>query len=211
MLATCRLSMSTLPNAAGFRGVHQQGLDTSTPAGKAMFQMLGVFAEFERAMIVERVQAGLRRARAQGKRLGRPRVARRWRRRSAAGWPGVEASMPRRGRSGSARGRYSSGHERNRRGRRNSGLRPLGLLPESDLLSWLRTHSEARWRRPDDHHDEHRVVSRNGNEAASFYRSPRKFSGPWTRVRIARLLSRGLILGPQCCRPGGEPLSRSVP
>jgi DNA invertase Pin-like site-specific DNA recombinase len=37
--------------------------------------MLGVFAEFERAMIVERVHAGLKRARAQGKRLGRPRVA----------------------------------------------------------------------------------------------------------------------------------------
>jgi DNA invertase Pin-like site-specific DNA recombinase len=54
--------------------LHQQGLDMSTPAGKAMFQMLGVFAEFERAMIVERVQAGLRRAKAQGKRLGRPRV-----------------------------------------------------------------------------------------------------------------------------------------
>jgi DNA invertase Pin-like site-specific DNA recombinase len=52
----------------------QGGIDTSTPAGKAMFHMLGVFAEFERAMIVERVQAGLRRARAQGKRLGRPRV-----------------------------------------------------------------------------------------------------------------------------------------
>jgi DNA invertase Pin-like site-specific DNA recombinase len=55
--------------------LHQQGLDTSTPAGKAMFQMMGVFAEFERAMIRERVQAGLQRARAQGKRLGRPRVA----------------------------------------------------------------------------------------------------------------------------------------
>jgi DNA invertase Pin-like site-specific DNA recombinase len=55
--------------------LHQQGLDTSTPAGKAMFQMLGVFAEFERAMIVERVHAGLRRAKAQGKQLGRPRVA----------------------------------------------------------------------------------------------------------------------------------------
>jgi DNA invertase Pin-like site-specific DNA recombinase len=54
--------------------LHQQGLDTGTPAGKALFQMLGVFAEFERAMIVERVHAGLRRARAQGKRLGRPRV-----------------------------------------------------------------------------------------------------------------------------------------
>jgi DNA invertase Pin-like site-specific DNA recombinase len=54
--------------------LHQQGLDTRTPAGKALFQMLGVFAEFKRAMIVERVHAGLRRARAQGKTLGRPRV-----------------------------------------------------------------------------------------------------------------------------------------
>jgi len=52
--------------------LHQQGIDTSTPAGKAMFQMMGVFAEFERAIIVERVKAGLSRARAQGKRLGRP-------------------------------------------------------------------------------------------------------------------------------------------
>ena len=51
--------------------LHRQGLDTSTPAGKAMFQMLGVFSEFERAMIVERVKASLARARAQGKRLGR--------------------------------------------------------------------------------------------------------------------------------------------
>jgi len=55
--------------------LHQQGLDTATPAGKAMFQMLGVFAEFERAMIVERVKAGLSRARSQGKRLGRPSLA----------------------------------------------------------------------------------------------------------------------------------------
>src|SRR5579872_1685101 len=44
--------------------LHQQGLDTTTPAGKAMFQMIGVFAEFERAMIVERVNSGLARARA---------------------------------------------------------------------------------------------------------------------------------------------------
>src|SRR5690349_14929094 len=55
--------------------LHQQGLDTSTPAGRAMFQMLGVFAEFERAMIRERVNAGLRRARIEGKALGRPKVA----------------------------------------------------------------------------------------------------------------------------------------
>jgi len=39
--------------------LHQQGIDTTTPAGKAMFQMMGVFAEFERSMIVERVRAGV--------------------------------------------------------------------------------------------------------------------------------------------------------
>jgi DNA invertase Pin-like site-specific DNA recombinase len=55
--------------------LHQQGLDTTTPAGKAMFQMIGVFAEFERAMIRERVKAGLERARAQGKTLGRPTIS----------------------------------------------------------------------------------------------------------------------------------------
>ena len=54
--------------------LHQQGLDTTTPSGKAMFQMLGVFSEFERAIIQERIKAGLARARAEGKRLGRPRV-----------------------------------------------------------------------------------------------------------------------------------------
>jgi len=46
--------------------LHQQGLDTSTPSGRAMFQMMGVFAEFERAMIRERVLAGLARAKEQG-------------------------------------------------------------------------------------------------------------------------------------------------
>ena len=51
--------------------LHQQGLDTSTPSGRAMFQMMGVFAEFERAMIRERVLAGLARARQEGTRLGR--------------------------------------------------------------------------------------------------------------------------------------------
>ena len=59
--------------------LHQQALDTSTPSGRAMFQMCGVFAEFERAMIRERINAGLARARARGVnrkgeplRLGRP-------------------------------------------------------------------------------------------------------------------------------------------
>ena len=55
--------------------LHQQGLDTTTPAGKATFQMMGVFAEYERAMIQERARAGLARARSEGKCLGRPPIA----------------------------------------------------------------------------------------------------------------------------------------
>jgi DNA invertase Pin-like site-specific DNA recombinase len=51
--------------------LHQQALDTSTPSGRAMFNMCGVFAEFERAMIQERVKSGLSRAKANGKQLGR--------------------------------------------------------------------------------------------------------------------------------------------
>jgi DNA invertase Pin-like site-specific DNA recombinase len=54
--------------------LHQQGLDTSTTAGRAMFQMLGVFAEFERGIIRERVNAGLARAKAKGVTLGRRKV-----------------------------------------------------------------------------------------------------------------------------------------
>ncbi|WP_407531146.1 recombinase family protein [Methylobacterium oryzisoli] len=52
--------------------LHQQALDTATPSGRMLFQMLGVFAEFERAMIVARVKAGLQRT---TKRLGRPPLA----------------------------------------------------------------------------------------------------------------------------------------
>lgn len=52
--------------------LHQQGIDTTTPSGKMMFQMLGVFAEFERELLIGRINAGIARARAQGKRLGRP-------------------------------------------------------------------------------------------------------------------------------------------
>lgn len=48
-------------------------VDTSTPAGKLVFTVLGAVAELERSLIVERVRAGLRNARAKGKRLGRPR------------------------------------------------------------------------------------------------------------------------------------------
>ncbi len=54
--------------------LHRQGIDTTTAGGKALFGMMGVFAEFERAMIQERVKAGLERAKAAGVRLGRPPV-----------------------------------------------------------------------------------------------------------------------------------------
>ena len=52
--------------------LHQQAVDTTTPAGKALFRMCGVFAEFERGMLSERVKAGLIRAKEEGKVLGRP-------------------------------------------------------------------------------------------------------------------------------------------
>jgi DNA invertase Pin-like site-specific DNA recombinase len=72
----------------------QQGIDTTTRAGKALFGMMGVFAEFERSMIQERVRAGLERARREGKRLGRPPLAPKMRARiqkalKAPGRPGV--------------------------------------------------------------------------------------------------------------------------
>jgi DNA invertase Pin-like site-specific DNA recombinase len=54
--------------------IDQQAIDTTTPMGKLMFQVCGAFAEFERSMIKTRIHAGLKRARAQGKTLGRPKV-----------------------------------------------------------------------------------------------------------------------------------------
>ena len=81
--SVCRLGRS-LSDLIGLLGelrsrdidlyLHQQALDTSTPSGRALFGMLGVFSEFERAMIRDRVMAGLDRARSSGKRLGRPRT-----------------------------------------------------------------------------------------------------------------------------------------
>lgn len=68
--------VSTLGALVGARRdlfILKQQVDTTTPAGRAMFQMLGVFSEFEREMIRERVNSGLDRARAAGKTLGRPR------------------------------------------------------------------------------------------------------------------------------------------
>src|SRR5215475_3509673 len=80
--------------------LHQQGLDTMTPAGKAMFQMLGVFAEFERSIIQERVRAGLARARSEGKQLGRPQLPPRLKSESVRPWRllggPVCASLPKR-------------------------------------------------------------------------------------------------------------------
>jgi len=80
--SVCRLGRS-LPDLVGLLGelqtrgvdlyLHQQALDTGTPSGRALFGMLSVFSEFERAMIRDRVLAGLHRARTvDGKRLGRP-------------------------------------------------------------------------------------------------------------------------------------------
>lgn len=54
--------------------LHQQGVDTSTPSGRMMFQLLGIFAEFERSIIVSRVIAGQARAKAKGVRIGRPPI-----------------------------------------------------------------------------------------------------------------------------------------
>jgi DNA invertase Pin-like site-specific DNA recombinase len=53
----------------------QQAIDTTTPAGRLMFQVTGAFAEFERSMIRQRVNAGLKRAVEAGKQLGRPRIS----------------------------------------------------------------------------------------------------------------------------------------
>ena len=55
--------------------LHQQSVDSSTPGGKAMLSMCAVFAEFERNMIIERVTAGMARAKLQGKVFGRPKVS----------------------------------------------------------------------------------------------------------------------------------------
>jgi DNA invertase Pin-like site-specific DNA recombinase len=74
--------------------LQQQGLDTSTPSGRAMFQMMGVFAEFERAMIRERVLAGLARAKAWAAGGWRIPTPPRWLR-SKPGW------QPRKGCAGS--------------------------------------------------------------------------------------------------------------
>jgi len=56
------------------RFIHQQDIHTTTPAGKALFAVMGVFAEFERSMIQERVRSGIKRVRATGQRWGRKSI-----------------------------------------------------------------------------------------------------------------------------------------
>jgi len=73
--------------------LHQQGIDTSTPGGRALFQMLGVFAEFERAIIVDRVKSGLARAKANGTKSGKP-----------IGRPAVDEKVEKRVRAARAKG-----------------------------------------------------------------------------------------------------------
>lgn len=54
--------------------LHQQAIDTTSPTGRFFFHVMGAMAEFERGMIVERVKAGLVRAKKEGKRVGRPKI-----------------------------------------------------------------------------------------------------------------------------------------
>jgi DNA invertase Pin-like site-specific DNA recombinase len=77
---------------------YSEQMDTSTPAGKMVFTVLGAVAELERSLIGERVRAGLRQAKARGKRLGRPnaiadtsRIAER--RASGASWRAIGREM----------------------------------------------------------------------------------------------------------------------
>jgi DNA invertase Pin-like site-specific DNA recombinase len=86
-------------NALGIAFVSlSENVDTTTPTGKMIFTVLGAVAELERSLIVERVRAGLRNARAKGKTLGRPRIAvdtARIDRLRASGlsWPKIAAEM----------------------------------------------------------------------------------------------------------------------
>ena len=67
-------TIQTLEHSGVDLYLDQQSIDTTTPAGRLMFQITGAFAEFERSMIRQRVNAGLKRAVDAGKQLGRPRI-----------------------------------------------------------------------------------------------------------------------------------------
>jgi DNA invertase Pin-like site-specific DNA recombinase len=81
--SVCRLSRSVLDLSLFLKEIHalkcdlylhQNGIDTTTPTGRAMFQMMGIYAELEREMISERVRAGMARAKAAGKKFGQARL-----------------------------------------------------------------------------------------------------------------------------------------
>jgi len=101
----------------------RDNLDLSTPSGRLMFQIIGAMAEFERALIQERVRAGLRNARAKGRRLERPRVV-------------VDAS-----RVATLRARGNSWSQVSRPSRVLSSSIPLGeshILGQMALQTWYR-------------------------------------------------------------------------
>ena len=66
-------TMETIKASGGSLYIHQQALDTASPAGEAMFQMLGIFSQFERSIIQERVRSGMSAAKAKGVKFGRPK------------------------------------------------------------------------------------------------------------------------------------------
>ena len=70
------MQLRELREYASRRGwtITSEYIDLSTPSGRLMFQIIGAMAEFERSLIQERVKAGLRNARAKGKKFGRPRA-----------------------------------------------------------------------------------------------------------------------------------------
>jgi len=69
-----QISSSLTSWGVGFTSIRDPGIDTTTPSGRLLLQLLGSFAEYERSLIRERVVAGVRRAQAAGKHCGRPRV-----------------------------------------------------------------------------------------------------------------------------------------
>ena len=113
--------------------LHQQALDTTTPAGKAMFGMMDVFAEFERSMIVARVNAGLARAKVHGtksgKAIGRPRTSRK-----ALRGCGTLTATP----------RSSAWHRCRRHGSLLTAEQDVGCLVPSDVMLLMGV-AFARW------------------------------------------------------------------
>ena len=111
----------------------RQGVDTSTPAGKALFQMLGVFAEFERSIIQGRIAAGIARARAQGTRSGKP-IGRGTR---VKGRPGQGSGHPGGAgeRQGHFEGRAGVGHGEQRRAADQGGGGCVGVTRMGEALS----------------------------------------------------------------------------